>query len=83
MLTAPPWTLTFEDSRPSSCMLTSETTLNASLISHNATSSALTPACSSTLGMTSEGVIVKSTGAVAASANATGSKTHRLGSSHY
>ena len=53
-------------------MLTNETTLNASLISHNATSSDLTPACSRTFGMTRDGVMVKSTGAVAASANAGG-----------
>ena len=56
-------------------MFASETTLNASLISHNAISSDWTPACSSSFGMTRDGVMVKSMGAVAASANAAETKT--------
>jgi len=70
MLTAPPLTLTLLGSRPSLRMFAMATTLNASLISHNAMSSTPRPACSKAFGIASDGAIGKSTGRVAASANA-------------
>jgi len=74
MLTAPPLTLTLLGSRPSLRMFARATTLNASLISHNAMSSMLRPACFNALGIASDGAIGKSTGRVAASANAANTK---------
>ena len=75
MLTAPPSTLTLLGSRPSLRVFAMATTLKASLISHNAMSSTPTPARFSTFGMASAGATGKSTGLVAASANAVTSPT--------
>lgn len=70
MLTAPPWMLTLDGHKPSFCMFASATTLKASLISNMVTSSCFTPDCENSLGMAKAGAMVKSIGAVAASANA-------------
>lgn len=68
MLTAPPFTLTVAGSRPNFLMFAKATTLKASLISHREMSETLRFDCCRSFGTASEGAMVKSMGAVAASA---------------
>jgi len=62
--------LTFEASNPKILLLANATAAKASLISHKAMSSILSPAFSKAFGMACEGAIGKSIGAQAASAKA-------------
>lgn len=70
--TAPPLAFTISGFKSNFFILAMATTEKASLISHKATSSFSTPVDCNSLGMTRAGAIVKSIGAVAASANPVG-----------
>ena len=69
--TAPPFTLTFLPSRPSSCLLAIETTAKASLISQRSMSFVASPALASVFLMASAGAMVNSAGSRAAPPQAT------------